>query len=334
MSIQTTPDPTLNRIQIDQLLDNSQPDDGQDIIKGLQQPQKTLPPRYFYDDQGSKLFEQICQLPEYYPTRTESAIFQQYAPELAKITGACELVELGSGSSTKTRILLDAYQKLGHPLRYIPNDVSGGILTSSASELLEKYKSLKIQGIVGTYEQALAHLHPTPLPGRMVIFIGSTLGNFSPEQCDQFYHHLNKALEPGEYFLLGIDLQKPVDVLESAYNDSEGVTAAFNLNILNHLNWRFGSNFNLDWFEHQAFYNPTDCQIEMHLKCKRKHEVTFSALNFTASFQAGETIHTEVSHKFDLKQIQNYLHKQGLTPLKTWTDSQEWFGVLLCQMGD
>jgi L-histidine N-alpha-methyltransferase len=331
MSISTTPEYTQPRLQIQQLLDNTQPDDGTAIVQGLQQPQKSLPPRYFYDDRGSQLFEQICQLPEYYPTRTEAAILTQYAPDIARMTGACELIELGSGSSTKTRILLDAYKALGYPLRYVPNDVSAGILKDSAADLLTTYPTLQIEGIVGTYEQALDHLQPTTLPGRMVIFLGSTLGNFSSAECDQFYAHLARAVAPGEYFLLGIDLQKPPAVLEAAYNDAQGITAAFNLNCLKHLNWRFGSNFNLDWFEHFAVYNPNPGQIEMHLRCLEPHTVTFDHLDFTATFEAGETIHTEVSRKFDLQEIQTYLQQQGLTPLKVWTDSQSWFGMILCQ---
>jgi dimethylhistidine N-methyltransferase len=331
MSIPTTPELTHQRLQIQQLLDNTQPDDGTAIIRGLQQPQKTLPPRYFYDNRGSQLFEQICQLPEYYPTRTEAAILTQYAPLVARMTGACELIELGSGSSTKTRILLDAYAALGYPLRYVPNDVSAGILTESAADLLAVYPTLQIQGIVGTYEQALASLQPTTLPGRMVIFLGSTLGNFSQDECDQFYQRLIQAVAPGEYFLLGIDLQKPSTILEAAYNDSQGITAAFNLNLLEHLNWRFGSNFNLAWFEHFAFYDPNPGQIEMHLRCLKSHVVTFDHLDFSVTFEAGETIHTEISRKFDLQDIQIYLRQQGLTPLKVWTDSQRWFGMILCQ---
>lgn len=305
---------------------------GTDAIAGLTQPQKTLPPKYFYDDRGSQLFEQICDLPEYYPTRTETAILQQYAGEIARMTGPCELVELGSGSSTKTRLLLDAYEKLGFPMRYVPVDVSGGILESSAEQLLNEYSTLAIDGLVSTYDLALASLKPTQLPTRAIAFLGSSLGNFSPSECDAFFSQVTAALEVGEYFLLGIDLHKSKDILEPAYSDSQGVTAAFNLNMLDHLNWRFGGNFDRSLFEHWAFYNWDKRQVEMHLRCLRSHSVHLQALNLTVDFTEGETIHTEISRKFDLQPMQNYLHQKGLTTLEVWTDPQRWFGLLLCQL--
>lgn len=316
-------------------------EDKKDVIQGLTQQQKSLPPRFFYDDYGSQLFEKICDLPEYYPTRTEAAILEQYAPEIAQMTGACELVELGSGSSTKTRLLLNAYQDLGYPLHYVPIDVSAGILETSAKQLLKDYPSLRVHGLVGTYEEALQQMSPTSLPGRMIFFLGSTLGNFTPQKralakgeickADRFFSNVTHALAPGEYFLLGIDLQKPKHILEAAYNDAQGVTAAFNLNMLNHLNERFQGNFNLDWFEHWAFYNEAESQIEMHLKSTRSHSVRLESLDLTVELKEGETIHTEISRKFDLEEMQHYLTSQGLNPLKVWTDSQQWFGVILAQ---
>jgi dimethylhistidine N-methyltransferase len=305
-------------------------DGGGDVIRGLTQPQKTLPPRYFYDERGSQLFEQICALPEYYPTRTETAILQQCTLEIAKLTGACELVELGSGSSTKTRLLLDAYQGLGYPLRYAPIDVSAEMLAASAQQLLAEYPALQVQAWVSTYELALQRLLPTPLPARMLCFLGSTLGNFSPDECDRFFSQVGSALAPGDYLLLGIDLQKSAAILEAAYNDSQGVTADFNLNVLQHLNQRFQGNFDLRLFKHWAFYNQTETQIEMHLVCQRSHSVHLAALDLTVSFQAGETILTEISRKFNREQMQAYLEVQGLRLLQAWTDPQQWFGVLLC----
>lgn len=322
------------RLQIECLLDKTieAADDGREVISGLSKPQKSLPPRYFYDSRGSQLFEQICQLPEYYPTRTEAAILQQYAPEIAKLTGACQLIELGSGSSTKTRLLLDAYQNLDYPLAYCPIDVSGSILKESAGELLTDYPQLQIHGLVSTYEQALTNLRPSPLPHKMVLFLGSTIGNFTPRECDRALAQIVNALDEGDYFLLGIDLQKPKHILESAYNDSQGVTAAFNLNILQHLNWRFQGNFDPDLFTHQAFYNSTQEQIEMHLVCQQNHSVNLDALDFRVNFQQRETILTEISRKFDLQNMQNYLLKNKLKPLQVWTDTQNWFGVLLSQI--
>jgi L-histidine Nalpha-methyltransferase len=305
--------------------------DGEDIIQGLSKTPKTLPPKYFYDDCGSQLFEQICQLPEYYPTRTEAAILSQYADEIAQITGSCELVELGSGSSTKTRLLLDAYHNRADDWRYLPIDISGGILKTSVLELQEKYPDFFIQGLLGTYEQALAHLASNSLRSQMIFFLGSSLGNFTPQESEQFLSKISHALKPGDYFLLGIDLQKPKDILEAAYNDSQGVTAAFNLNMLSHLNWRFQGNFDLDLFTHQAIYNMADTQIEMYLHCQESHLVSLDTLNLNVEFQAGESILTEISRKFDLANMQKQLQSQGMKTLKTWTDPQQWFGLILCQ---
>ncbi|NET55819.1 MAG: L-histidine N(alpha)-methyltransferase [Symploca sp. SIO2E6] len=305
--------------------------DGRDIISGLTQRPKSLPPQYFYDDRGSQLFEQICELPEYYPTRTEAWILRQYAGEIARMTGACELLELGSGSSTKTRLLLDAYQTLGNRLTYVPIDVSGGILTESAQQLLRDYPALHIQGLVGTYEQAFAQLKPTSLPSRMICFLGSTMGNLTPLECDRFLSQILAALDVGEYFLLGVDLQKPKQLLEAAYNDAQGVTAQFNLNMLEHLNQRFAGNFNTQLFEHWAFYNDQLNQIEMHLRCLQAHGIYLEALNLKVEFETGETIRTEISRKFDLEVMQEELQATGFKPLAVWTDPQQWFGLILAQ---
>lgn len=321
------------RLQIEDLIDPMPvaSASGSDVISGLTQTPKSLPPKYFYDDKGSQLFEQICELPEYYLTRTETAILQQCAKEIAQITGACELVELGSGSSTKTRILLDAYQELGYPLRYLPIDVSAGILESSARELLTRYSSLQIHALVSTYELALERLAPTQLPSRMIGFVGSTLGNLTSEECDRFLSQITDALQIGEYFLLGIDLQKPKHLLEAAYNDSQGVTAAFNLNMLEHLNWRFDGNFDTSKFEHVAFYNELLCQVEIYARSLQSETVQLRALNLTIELEKGETIMTEISRKFNLDTMQQTLQAKGLKPLQVWTDPNRWFGLLLCQ---
>ncbi|OKH24627.1 L-histidine N(alpha)-methyltransferase [Chroogloeocystis siderophila] len=326
---------TTQRLQIEYLIDftpQSNTVDGNDVIQGLTQHSKSLPARYFYDDRGSQLFEQICALPEYYLTRTETAILQEYASEIAQMTGACELVELGSGSSTKTRLLLDAYKQLDYPLHYLPIDVSGGILESSAKQLLADYPSLQVHALVSTYELALEKLMPSEFASRMICFIGSTLGNLSPAECDTFLAQITAALQPGEYFLLGVDLQKPKEILEAAYNDRQGVTAAFNLNMLQHLNTRFDGNFDLEQFEHWAFYNETQHQIEMHLRSRRSQTVRLRALDLTVEFAADETILTEISRKFNLNIIQQELAQQNLKPVQAWTDPQQWFGLILCQL--
>ncbi len=306
-------------------------DEGTAIIQGLQQTPKTLPCQYFYDDRGSQLFEQICDLPEYYPTRTEQAILETYATEIAQLTGSCELVELGSGSSRKTRLLLEAYSQANDQLQYCPIDVSAGILKTTALELLRQYPKLKLCGLAGTYEQALDQLPPAEMENRMLIFLGSTIGNLNQQECDRFLERVQKALKPGEFFLLGVDLQKDPAILEAAYNDAQGVTAAFNLNILRHLNWRFQSNFDLDQFRHWAFYNPIDHQVEMHLRSLETQTVALKMLGFDTTLQAGESIHTEISRKFHLPTLVETLETFAFQPLQVWTDPNHWFGLLLCQ---
>ncbi|MBD2652150.1 L-histidine N(alpha)-methyltransferase [Synechocystis sp. FACHB-383] len=310
---------------------------GQDVIVGLQQCPKTLPPHYFYDDRGSLLFEQICLLPEYYPTRTEASILQAIAKELVQITGACDFIELGSGSSTKTRILLDAFAEQNISLRYIPVDVSEAILKENAEAILATYPQLTVQGLVSTYQLALASLPHHNYPHRLMAFLGSSLGNFSADDCQDFFEQVRQALDPGDYFLLGVDLCKPVDILEAAYNDAQGVTAEFNLNMLRHLNWRFQGNFALDNFSHRAIFNQQKSQIEMYLRSATKQAVRLENVGLTINFQAGETILTEISRKFSLQAnnpnaIPRQLADHGLEPLQMWTDDQQWFAVILSRV--
>ncbi|MBE9043771.1 L-histidine N(alpha)-methyltransferase [Pleurocapsales cyanobacterium LEGE 10410] len=321
------------RLKIDYLLDIKalEQDDVEDVIDGLGTTPKSLPARYFYDERGSQLFEEICQLPEYYPTRTEAGILQKYATQIIERTKAIELIELGSGSSTKTRFLLDVYRAFNLPLYYTPVDVSGSILRASAENLLTDYPKLKVQGKVATYSQALQQLSTSFLGKRIIIFLGSSIGNFNPTECDRFIEQITTALKPGDYFLLGIDLQKPPAILESAYNDSQEVTAAFNLNMLQHLNNRFQGNFNLDLFKHQAVYNQTEHQIEMYLISQQAQTVTLESLDLTVKLEREERILTEISRKFDLAAMKQYLGDRHLNLIQTYTDPQQWFGLLLCQ---
>lgn len=304
---------------------------GADVRQGLSQTPKTLPPQYFYDARGSELFEQICQLPEYYLTRTEASILRDYAAAIAQYTAPCELIELGSGSSTKTRLLLDAYQQQNAPLCYRPIDVSATILKSSTQQLLSDYPTLKVHGLVGTYEMGLQHLTTTYLPCRLIAFLGSTLGNLNPTDCAAFFDLISSALRAGDFFLLGVDLHKETAQLEAAYNDRQGVTAAFNLNILQHLNQRFNGNFDLSQFEHVAFYNQAQHQIEMHLRSLQAQTVHLAKLDYTVEFQPGETIRSEISRKFELADLQQQLRAKQLDHVQTWTDSNQWFGLMLFQ---
>jgi dimethylhistidine N-methyltransferase len=335
-SMQLNP-PNQELLQIEYLVtsatgQNMVKDEGKDVIKGLTKTPKSLPSKYFYDRQGSQLFEAICQLPEYYPTRTEAAILQEYAQEIVAYTGPCELIELGSGSSTKTRLLLDAYYRQQKSSKYVPIDVSETILKASAIELQKEYPNLPIQGLIGTYEQALAYYQNTSYNTRMIFFLGSSIGNFSASECDKFLEEIATVLKAGDYFLLGIDLQKTSAILEAAYNDAQGVTAAFNLNMLSHLNWRFQADFNLDLFSHQAIYNQDKSQIEMYLICQKTHHVHLKKLDLTVNFQASESILTEISRKFNLETMQKDLESKGLKPLRVFTDPENLFGLILCQL--
>ncbi|UFP95484.1 L-histidine N(alpha)-methyltransferase [Gloeobacter morelensis] len=303
--------------------------EGADVVAGLSASAKTLPPRYFYDDAGSALFERICGLEEYYLTRTETAILQERSAEIARITGECELVELGSGSATKVRLLLDAYKKVRR--RYLPIDVSAGILESSARQLLIDYPDLTVHGLVGTFEQGLAGLPATLLASRMIAFLGSTLGNLTPAECDAFFGRVGAALAPGEYFLLGVDLHKDTATLEAAYNDREGITAQFNLNMLRHLNWRYGGNFNLDRFRHVAFYHEQARQIEIYLESLEAQSVRLERLDLTVQLAAGEAIMTEISRKFDLDGLAAELQSHGLAAIQRYSDPVRRFGLLLCR---
>ncbi|NJL89766.1 MAG: L-histidine N(alpha)-methyltransferase [Coleofasciculaceae cyanobacterium SM2_1_6] len=316
-------------------------DGSQDVIQGLTNTPKSIPCRFFYDDRGSQLFEKICDLPEYYPTRTEAWILNQYAPEIAQVTGSCTLVELGSGSSTKTRSLLDAYTKNINAdyinscdlksCKYLPVDISDGILKTSVLQLQTQYSSFEICGLLGTYDQALSYLASSLDEPQMIFFLGSSIGNFNQQESDHFFDRISQTLKPGDYFLLGVDLQKSPEILEAAYNDRQGVTADFNLNMLAHLNWYFQGNFDLNLFQHQAIYNQAEAQIEMYLHCQQAHTVSLDILNLQIPFRSGESILTEISRKFDLQTLQSQLLAHRLQPLKVWTDPKNWFALILSQ---
>ena len=303
--------------------------DGEDVVAGLSQAQKWLPAHYFYDDYGSELFEQITELPEYYLTRCEEAILAASAGEIARLTGACELIELGSGSARKTRALLDAYTGLGHRVRYLPIDVSAGILKSSAGRLLSDFPALEIWGLIGTFDAALAGLPERALPRRMAIFLGSTIGNLNNVEMATFLGMVRGALAPGEYFLVGADLQKSIEVIEAAYNDAAGITASFNLNILEHLNWRFDGNFDLAKFAHKAVYGRRYNRMEMYLVSAERQSVRLAGLNLNIEFAAGEAILTEISRKFDLSGLSERVAAAGFAHVQTWTDADEYFSLNL-----
>lgn len=317
------------RFELTRLGGDAEPDDGSDVIAGLSAVPKTLPCKYFYDAHGSELFEEICATPEYYPTRTEREILEAHAGEIAEATGAVELVELGSGSAVKTRVLLEAYSARAPEVHFAPIDVSGSMLEESSRDLVERYDDLFIRGIAGTYEDALEALHPAPQPSRMFLFLGSTIGNFTEDQRIDFLERVYEAMTPGDWFLVGFDRVKERSVLESAYNDSEGYTAAFNLNMLTHLNARFHGDFDATMFRHHAFFDDAESRIEMHLVSQADQSVCLGDLDFTAAFERGESIRTEISRKFVPDHLAVELGQIGLERVHEWTDRHGWFSLML-----
>lgn len=317
------------RFELTRLDEEAESDDGSDVVAGLSAPHKTLPCKYFYDARGSELFEKICATPEYYPTRTERAILEAHAKEIAESTGAVEIVELGSGSARKTRVLLEAYSARGPEVHFAPIDVSGSMLEESSRKLVARYDDLIIRGIAGTYEDALAALHPAPEPQRMFLFLGSTVGNFTEGQRGRFLKRIREAMEPGDWFLLGFDRVKDRAVLEAAYNDAQGYTAAFNLNMLTHLNARFHGDFAVPQFRHRAFFNERASRIEMHLVSVDAQRARLRDLDFEAAFEDGETIHTEISRKFEPDALAAELSGLGFARAHDWSDPRGWFSLML-----
>ena len=298
------------------------------VRTGMEQPQKAIPSKYFYDAHGSRLFERICCTPEYYPTRTELSILDRYAPEIMTflLNGGGDLVELGSGSNRKVRKLLDTLRPsdLGK-IRYVPVDISKSCIEESSKDLLRTYKSLPILGIAADFTR---HLDMLPKGRKLILFLGSTIGNFGKKECLRFLRSVKEILNPEDRFLLGIDMIKPVDVIEKAYNDGEGITRLFNLNILAHINRELNADFNPEHFEHVAFFNGREERVEMHLRAERPHTVRISELSLSVDFKEGETLHTEICRKFSPESAQNHFKKAGLAVTKWFTDPDEWFSLV------
>ncbi len=294
----------------------------EEALNGLTQDPKTLPCKFFYDARGSALFDQICELDEYYPTRTEMGIMQAHAREMSALLGSeCRLVEYGSGSSLKTRVLLDNAHTLA---AYVPVDISREHLHRTASGLERAYPHIPILPVCADYTQ------PFDLPASraartVVYFPGSTIGNFPPPQAREFLARIAQVCGPGGGLLIGVDLKKSPAVLEPAYNDSGGVTAAFNLNLLARMNQELGADFDLAQFRHHAFYNSIQGRIEMHLVSLRAQTVTVGRECIV--FRAGERIHTESSYKYALGEFARLADLAGLTVRQVWTDAAQLFSV-------
>ncbi|GGM61475.1 histidine N-alpha-methyltransferase [Dactylosporangium sucinum] len=298
-----------------------------DARAGLTSTPKWLPPKYFYDARGSALFEQITRLPEYYPTRAERSILDTRAASIATITGAKTLVELGSGSSEKTRLLLDALREHGTLGAFIPLDVSAAALREAVVALRTDYPDLHVRGVVADFVE---HLDLLPhAGGRLVAFLGGTIGNFTPEERTPFLSTLRAQLETGEWFLLGADLVKDPAILVPAYDDAQGVTAEFNRNVLHVLNDALAADFDPSTFTHVALWDPAAEWIEMRLRSTRDQSVHLPALDLTVHFSAGEEMRTEVSAKFRPAGLREELSEAGFSLRHWWTDEQSRFGVAL-----
>ena len=292
-------------------------------MRGLRAQIKTLPPALFYDATGAQLFEEICELPEYYPTRTELGILAQHAPAMAKQIGPrAALVEYGSGAGVKVRYLLDA---LASPVAYIPVDVSREQLEAVAEERAQQYPSLHIMPVCADYTQPL-ELPRLPSDARRVAFFpGSTIGNFHPTEAAAFLRRVRHTVGQDGGLLLGVDRRKDPSILHAAYNDNAGITAAFNRNALTHLNRELGANFDLAKFRHVAFFNDEASRIEMHLEATEEHEVrVHSAVIY---FDEGETIHTECSYKYDEARLDALVEGSGFAVDTLYTDENEWFWI-------
>ena len=299
----------------------------EDARQGLTAAEKWLAPKWFYDARGSDLFEDITRLPEYYPTRTEKALLRAHAADIARASGADTLVELGSGSSEKTRLLLDALRDAGTLRRYVPQDVSQSALEVAAHEVAAEYPAIEVHGVVGDFTR-----HLDELPGgdrRLLAFLGGTLGNLIPDERAEFLASVRAVLVPGEHLLLGVGLVTDPAVLVPAYDDAAGVTAEFNRNVLHVLNRELGANFEPGAFEHVALWNETDEWIEMRLRATRAMHVRLDELDLEIDVAAGEEIRTEVSAKFRIEGIATELERAGLALTSRWTDADERFALLL-----
>jgi len=301
-----------------------------DVQTGLTGTPKELPPKWFYDDRGCELFDAITRLPEYYPTETERAILRAHAAEIAAVSGADTLVELGSGTSDKTRTLLDAMSATAQLARFVPFEVNEATLRAAADQIATTYSGIDVHAVVGDFEH---HLGQLPVVGRrMVAFLGSTIGNFAPAERKEFFADLTSTMRPGDTLLLGTDLVKDVDRLERAYDDAQGVTAEFNKNVLQVVNRELDADFAVDAFAHVAVFDPSEEWIEMRLRSTTDQRVRIGALDLDVSFEAGEEMRTEISAKFRREGVEAELASAGLRLDRWMTDPNGDFALSLAFM--
>jgi L-histidine N-alpha-methyltransferase len=298
----------------------------EDVRRGLTTQPKRFLPKYFYDELGSQLFEAICLLPEYYLTRAENEILHRYADEIASsVAGPTTLIEMGSGSASKTRLIIEALLRRQNELLFMPVDISATALESSSRILLQSYPRLSIEAYAADYFAALAELAKEQRTHTLALFLGSNISNFDAEEALKFLRALRRVLNEGDALLLGADLKKDKAVLEAAYNDALGVTAAFNLNVLARINRELGGDFDLRAFAHRAVYNQDVGRVEIYIESNREQTVTIGKLDLQVEFAAGEQIHTENSYKYDLADIRKLAAATGFTLAQTWQDQKQQF---------
>jgi L-histidine N-alpha-methyltransferase len=305
----------------------------EDVLDGLTRPFKELPPKYFYDAAGALLFEDICELPEYYPTRTEAMILTGNAASIAEGTEATELVELGSGYATKTRILLAEMAAAGNLSRYVPIDVTDEVVRGVATSLCDDYPDLAVHGIIGDFERDLGEIPEADGP-RIIAFLGGTLGNFTPGARRGFLRDIASLLRPEDTLLIGHDLVKDTPTLESAYNDSAGITAAFNRNILQVVNHELDADFEPESFEHVAFFDRRHEWIEMRLRATREMDVSIRSLDLDIHFDQDEDLRTEISAKFTRERLLADFDAAGLVLDELLTDPDDLYGLSLSRTAE
>ena len=301
----------------------------EELSSSLNQKQKSIHPKFFYDKNGSELFEMICKLPEYYLTRTEISILKKLDGELsAHMNEEFRLVELGSGSSYKTRILLSMLEKLQKHVEYFPIDIST-ILKESTTTLLDDYENLHMTGIIDNYESGLDFVKNYDSKKNLIVFLGSSFGNFDYEPGLRFLDKINSSMKDDDLFLIGLDLVKDKNVLERAYNDSHGITAQFNLNILSRINSELGSNFNVDKFAHHAVYNKAENRVEIYLRSLENQTVNITKAGIALKIKQNELIHTENSHKYTIPKIKEMFSSTGFRIRDMWFDEKQYFCLVL-----
>jgi L-histidine N-alpha-methyltransferase len=301
-----------------------------DVLDGLTRPFKEIPPKHFYDEVGAELFDRICDLPEYYPTRCERLILEERSADIVAATGAAELVELGSGTAAKTRLLLRAMSEAGTLRRYVPVDVTEAMVLECADTLVDEFPGLQVHGIVGDFERHLRHIPPPDDGPRMVAFLGGTIGNFTPGSRRRFLRTVAKLLRPGvDRLLLGTDLVKDPAILEAAYDDSAGVTAEFNRNVLRVINRELDADFDVDAFDHVAFFDREREWVEMRLRAQRHMHVRVGKLGLDVVFAPREELRTEISAKFTPQRLRGDLAAGGLDLRGLMTDPDDLFALSL-----